>query len=137
VEAAEGSGALITAGAALEQGRDVLAVPGPITLATSYGVNGLLRDGAAPFLVAKDLWDRLPAGARPSGGTHPRLGLPADLAPTERRVAELLQHEVLGPDELGLRLGLAAGDVLALVTALELRGVVESLPGPRYRARPR
>ena len=49
VEAAVGSGALITAGTALEQGREVLAVPGPITSAVSAGTNRLVRDGAAPY----------------------------------------------------------------------------------------
>ena len=47
----------------------------------------------------------------------------------------MLRTESPGPDELGARLGLAAGDVLALVTALELRGLGESSPGPRVRAR--
>jgi DNA processing protein len=49
IEAAVGGGALITAEAALEQGKDVLAVPGPVTSPTSVGPNRLLRDGAARF----------------------------------------------------------------------------------------
>ena len=55
VEAASGSGALITADAALEQGRDVLAVPGNITSHTSVGTNRLIRDGAIPVLDTVDL----------------------------------------------------------------------------------
>jgi DNA processing protein len=55
IEAAVGSGALITANAALEQGREVLAVPGPITSNVSVGTNRLIRDGASPYLEPVDL----------------------------------------------------------------------------------
>ncbi|HEX5631847.1 MAG TPA: DNA-processing protein DprA, partial [Gemmatimonadales bacterium] len=78
VEAAQASGALITAGTALEQGREVLAVPGPITSPTSVGTNTLIRDGATPFLVPDDLWRLLPATAsRPATSERPRIPAPA------------------------------------------------------------
>jgi len=71
VEAAKASGALGTARLALEQGREVWAVPGPVTHATSVGTNGLLRAGAAHLAcVAQDVLDELPAPCRV------RLGLP-------------------------------------------------------------
>lgn len=71
VEAAKASGALGTARLALEQGREVFAVPGPVTLPTSIGTNGLLRAGAAHIAcVAQDVLDELPAV------TRVRLGLP-------------------------------------------------------------
>ena len=60
VEAAVGSGALITAGTALDQGRDVMAVPGPITSPLSTGCNRLLRDGATPYLEPADLASSIP-----------------------------------------------------------------------------
>lgn len=60
VEAAEGSGTLITVGAALAQGRDVMAVPGPITSLTSVGTNRLIRDGAEPLLDPADLLAHYP-----------------------------------------------------------------------------
>ena len=72
VEAAKASGALGTARLALEQGREVFAVPGPVTHATSVGTNGLLRAQAAHIAcVAQDVLDQLPAV------TRVRLGLPA------------------------------------------------------------
>ena len=121
---------LITVGAALEQGRDVLAVPGPITVRTSVGVNGLIRDGATPFLGAEDLERFLPSPpARRNASAAPASMLPADLPAGERRVAEQLMAGDVDTDQLAERLGLAAADTLALVTALELRGLVEPLPG--------
>jgi DNA processing protein len=144
VEAALKSGALITARCALEQGRDLLAVPGPITSPTSVGANGLLRDGGAPFVVEADLWDRLDyrpapvaglpappdATARPRARARP---LPPGLTPVERRAAEFLTVRPMAPEELAGHLRLGAGDTLAIATALELRGLLEALPGPRFR----
>lgn len=77
VEAAEGSGTLITVGAALVQGRDVMAVPGPITSLTSVGTNRLIRDGAEPLLDPADLLAHYPevAGAADNAEvTGPALG---------------------------------------------------------------
>ena len=68
VEAAAGSGALITAEAALEQGREVLAVPGPMTSRTSVGANRLIRDGATPLLEPADLFHHYPELAGPALG---------------------------------------------------------------------
>src|SRR5580765_7220430 len=69
VEAASGSGALITAVAALEQGRDVLAVPGNITSHTSVGTNRLIRDGAIPVMEEEDLLGLYPEAGERRGGT--------------------------------------------------------------------
>ena len=69
VEAAAGSGALITADAALEPGREVMAVPGTITSPTSVGTNRLIRDGAAPVLEPADLLGFYPEAGGRSGGT--------------------------------------------------------------------
>ena len=74
VEAAAGSGTLITVDAALSQGRDVMVVPGAITSATSVGTNRLLRDGATPFLEAADLLAAFPEvrpPPRPEGAPAP------------------------------------------------------------------
>src|SRR6476661_5507757 len=94
VEAALGSGALITAGTALDQGREVMAVPGPVTSSLSVGCNRLLRDGATPYLEPADLAqlypeltfpaDRLAEDAR---GPQP---LPHTLTTAERNVAQAL-----------------------------------------------
>jgi DNA processing protein len=96
VEAARPSGSLITATAALDAGREVLAVPGLITADTSVGTNGLIRDGCPPFLTSEDLWSRVP-GASPVSSTTSRLEpfrrrVPEGLSAVESRIAQTLLH---------------------------------------------
>jgi DNA processing protein len=137
VEAAIGSGALITAGTALDQGRDVMAVPGPVTSALSTGCNRLLRDGATPYLEPADLVHFYPEVAFPPDPAQatesgPRR-LPDSLSKAERSVAESLGPEPVVLDTLVERVGQPVGRVLALLCALEVQGVVEQSPGRRFR----
>ena len=141
VEAAHGSGALITAGTALDQGREVMAVPGPITSATSAGTNALLRDGAEPLLEVADLLGHytdcvhrhaLAPGATPvrhAEPVRPRVAIPDALAP----VAACLGPELVHIDAIALVSGLAPGDCLASLAQLELLGAVEQHPGGLFR----
>lgn len=135
VEAATGSGALITAGTALEQGRDVVAVPGPITSSLSDGCNRLLRDGATPYLEPADLAQLYPEIAFESQAAGPvaRPALPASLSHAERRLAELLGPEPVHLDSILPRAGYPVGELLALLCGLELQGVVIQEPGRRFR----
>ena len=124
VEARERSGALITADFALEEGRDVLAVPGEITSSLSAGTNALLRLGASPLLGAGDVLELL--GIDPS---------PPSTAP-EGDAATVLERLCEGPtaaDELVRTTGLAAGAVAAALTELELAGRVTE-EGGLYRS---
>jgi DNA processing protein len=137
VEAAEGSGALITATTALEQGRDVMAVPGNITSPFSVGANHLIRDGAEPLLSSDDLLAHYPEAIRPAEGfisrppaTQP---LPDHLTDNDRALAELLGAEPVVLDDLVGRSGRAPQDVLAVLCSLEIAGVVEQQPGNRFR----
>ena len=137
VEAAEGSGALITAGTALDQGRDVMAVPGPITSPSSVGTNRLIRDGAEPLLSSDDLLAHYPEAVRPAEGfaslpSAPR-ALPEGLGAVERAVAALLGAEPLPLDEIVGRSGRSPQDLLAALCALEIAGVVEQRPGQAFR----
>ena len=128
VEAALKSGALVTASAALEQGREVMAVPGPIYSDTSAGTNRLIRDGAAPWLEALDLFAHFP-GVQP---VHPKPATRADLALTGGGGSEPLRAALAdGPlplDALASRSGLGAAGVLSRLTALELEGVLARRP---------
>jgi DNA processing protein len=137
VEAAAGSGALITAGTALDQGREVMAVPGPITSPVSTGCNRLLRDGATPYLEPADLFAHYPEAAfvpEPELVTGDGLrGLPETLSADERAVAELLGREAVHLERLVEQAGRPVGALLAVLCGLELQGVVEQQAGRRFR----
>ena len=136
VEAAVGSGALITAGAALDQGREVMAVPGNITSAVSAGSNRLIRDGAAPVLDAADVLQHFPELAtipgRIAAPTFKR-PLPAGLLPEERELAGLFGPDAVHPDDLALRSRRPIAEVLGLISGLEIAGVIERCPGRLFR----
>jgi DNA processing protein len=143
VEMGEKSGAMHTVTYALEQGREVFAVPGPIGSPTSAGTNQLLKEGARLVTSAADVLEELrgvgatvPTPAAPKPGEElvaaPR-PLPADLAPEEARVAAALADEPRHVDDLSVQTDLAPSNVLAALLGLELKGLVESLPGKHYR----
>jgi DNA processing protein len=118
VEAGHRSGALITASHALELGRTVAAVPGPIDAPSSAGSNELLRDGAVVIATADDALALV-------GLTAPRTRPAAELSPDERRVWEALAGGALDLDALTHRSALPVRQCLAAITALELAGAVE------------
>ena len=123
VEARERSGALITADLALEEGREVFAVPGEITSALSHGTNALLRLGAIPATRVEDVLEAI--GVAPD---EARI-LPV---PAEPRVASVHAAVVDAPatvDELVRRTGLGAGHVAAALAELELLGLVSQDAG--------
>lgn len=115
VEARERSGALITADFALEQGREVFAVPGEITSALSAGSNALLALGASPYTSSQDLLDALGIEAP----TAPKV----EFGSGAERVLERLRQFPAGADELQRSTGLEAGALAAALTELELAGV--------------
>ncbi|HEY8259136.1 MAG TPA: DNA-processing protein DprA [Gemmatimonadales bacterium] len=134
VEAAAGSGALITAGTALEQGRDVLAVPGPITSAVSVGTNRLIRDGATPYLEPADLLQHYPEATPIDRTTEPAgPDLPGTLTADERDVARLLGPDSVHIDDIASRLARPVSGVLAVLCGLEIAGIAEQLPGKMFR----
>ncbi len=131
VEAAQGSGALITVNSALSQGKDVMAVPGPIDSQTSVGCNRLIRDGAEPLLAVEDLLAHFPecATLTPAAAAlvQARIAAPArpeGLSPAEHRILELLVPGGSAPDRLVDRSGLSTAEALAALGGLELRGLV-------------
>ena len=121
VEAREASGALITADFALEEGREVFAVPGEITSALSAGTNALLRLGAAPLTSAADVLESL--GIAPSEAPPPEVG------PEAAALLELVRDEPSSADALTRVSGLDAGAVGAALVELELAGLVAESAG--------
>lgn len=126
VEARARSGALITADFALEDGREVFAVPGEITSALSRGTNELLRLGAAPLLEPGDVLALLGLEEAPVRSV-------ALLSEQAKSVRELLADHAVSIDELSERSGLAADAVAAALVELELSGEVVCAEGV-YRA---
>jgi DNA processing protein len=132
VEAAEGSGSLITVDFALEQGREVFAVPGAVHAATSGGVNRLLKEGAHLVTGIEDilqvLWPRQP-------GRTLRKALDSgvdELDPKTRKVFGELSENPLHIDELAGISGLTPMEVSTILLNLELNGGVQQLPGMRF-----
>jgi DNA processing protein len=125
VEAREASGALITADLALEEGREVFAVPGEITSSLSAGSNALLRLGATPLTSAGDVLEAfgLERAARDT----------LELSKQAARLLARIRDGPSGADELARSTGLAAGEVSVLLAELELAGAVHESAGV-YRA---
>jgi len=129
VEARERSGALITADLALDEGRDVLAVPGEITSQLSKGTNQLLRLGAVPVTSAADVLDVL--GIEAAAASPER----SPLEPRLERVRAVVADAATTADEVAHALGESAQVVAAVLVELQLLGVVEEVDGV-YRTSP-
>jgi DNA processing protein len=125
VEARERSGALITADFALEEGRDVLAVPGEITSSLSAGTNALIRLGAAPVTCAGDVLELF--------HLEPAKPESASLAPTARALLERLRDGAMTADELVRASGVEPAAASAVLVELELERRV-ALEDGVYRA---
>jgi DNA processing protein len=126
VEARERSGALITADLALEEGREVMAVPGEITSRLAAGTNALLRLGATPVTGAADVLDALGVVPPPPA---PPAGAPVVLAASTEAVRALVADAPVAFDELVRRTGLDASVVSAALVELELRGLATEADG--------
>src|SRR5690348_2324346 len=136
VEAAEGSGALITAGAALDLHKEVMAVPGSVFSPLSVGTHGLLRDGAGLVQNARDVLAALDRGGEVLDDP---LAAPANLGfrlPRERDgiLSHLSDVLALNAAELARKLQLPVAEVLGRLTALELEGAVTRHQGGYLRA---
>jgi DNA processing protein len=139
VQAGERSGALITAGFALNLGREVLAVPGHADQPVSRGVHQLLRDGAAVVESARDVLRELgeSTGEETCAVQGSLFGPGAGSTSRGGRGAAVYLREALecGPelvDELARVTGIAVSEALAILCRMELGGMVRSLPGHRY-----
>ncbi len=130
VEAGEKSGSLITARCALEQGRDVLAVPGNVLTGRNKGGHALLRDGARVVESAADVLDEL--GLQPGGPERTGDGRADDPV-----LAALTAGESSDLDEISARTGLSVVELLPRLLELELRGELSREPGGRFLRRVR
>ena len=131
VEAAEKSGSLITAHFALEQGRDVYAVPGNVTQSGSRGTNWLIKQGAKLVENAADILEDAP---RSRVAVTPSLAPPPapDLPPAEAAVMTLLADAPCQIDDLVSRSQLTPAELSAMLLRLELQGLIQQLPGKHF-----
>ncbi len=149
VEATERSGSLITARLASEQNREVMAIPGNITSATSYGTNYLIKSGAKLVQQWQDVVAELPAEIAANilpppvdpaangtpGPRQPEL-VPAGLSDNEQKVWSLLAaDDSTHIDILLENSGLSFGDLNAALVSLDIRDLIRVLPGKHYARR--
>ena len=139
-EAAVSSGSLITAKLALEQGREVFALPGSVKEARCRGSNGLIREGATLVECAADILHALQPQVEPSWRTRMRPdAMPSvvsgRLGPDEQRVYDALSYDAMSVDAVIEQTQLSAAQVSATLLSLELRGQIRQLPGQQYLRR--
>jgi DNA processing protein len=145
VEAGENSGTRVTARCALEQNRDVFAVPGNVTTKNAWGPNTLIKQGAKLVATWEDVWEDLPSQVRLeveskwelASQEQPAASLfeEAPLPPAEALVMKALRHdEALQIDEIMEKLEpeLSSSEVFTALFELELAGRVKQLPGKNY-----
>ena len=132
VEAAPGSGSLITAEFALEQGREVFAMPASPLSPVSGGVNQLLKDGAQLVTDATDICSVLWPQSRPRQQRQREEAFAGTLVGNARTLYACLEKTPLHIDSLVRKSGLTPNEVSAILLHLELQGGVEVLPGQRF-----
>lgn len=135
VEATRKSGSLITASLALEQGRDVFAVPGSIESFKSTGTHFLIKQGAGLIENSDDILEDLGLGYRPVqqkcdfGGMSDTM---PELNDSEQKIFSMLGDYPIHIDEIARQGGMDAGEVSSVLMELELRGLIRQLMGKMF-----
>ncbi|HKF21155.1 MAG TPA: DNA-processing protein DprA, partial [Candidatus Angelobacter sp.] len=147
VEAGEYSGTRITARCALEQSRELFAVPGNVTNRNSWGPNTLIKQGAKLTATWEDVWEELPAAVReqlesegsPAASDEKPLAPPSmfqeEMSPKERKLLTVIrQDEAIHIDQIIERVEpeLSSSEVFAILFELEMSGKIRQLPGKNF-----
>lgn len=128
-EAAKKSGTMITANWALDDGREVFAVPGSIFAETSEGTNRLIKQGAYPATCAADVLSVLGIDEPDEEKQHEEQ---QELTRNGKKILAAVKDAELTLDDLAQKTGISPMDLLAELTELEMDGVLTVLPGPKY-----
>ena len=131
VEAADRSGALLTAEHALDQGREVFAVPGNINSKTSQGTNAIIKQGAKLVTSAEDIMEEFKFLV-PRKAAVPERDIVLKLDENQRKIFEVLSHEPIQIDKIVKRSGLTVSHALEILLDLELNGHVRQLSGKMF-----
>jgi DNA processing protein len=132
VEAAAHSGSLITARMALEQGREVFAIPGSIHSPLSKGCHQLIKQGAKLVESAQDILEEL-VGYKSERSSMQAVSLEDLVDPVQQKILTAMGYDPVGMDLLAERVGLDAAMLNAQMLQLEMEGLIEMLPGAIYR----
>ncbi|NCO82814.1 MAG: DNA-protecting protein DprA [Nitrospirae bacterium CG_4_10_14_3_um_filter_44_29] len=130
VEAAANSGSLITAGCALEQGKEIFAVPGNINSATSKGTNELLKKGAKLVQSAEDIIEELAPVLK--GYIRTREKADIELTVEEKKLCDIMTAEPKHVDILLRESRMPAQTALGILLCLELKGIVKQTEGKKF-----
>lgn len=129
VEAAQKSGSLITADFALEQGREVFAVPGSIMSPYSRGTHKLIKQGAKLVEDVGDILNELRMDTCCIGEDAPEKPDGSSLLEAERALFDLIDFQPVHLEQLLERSGKTSGEINSIITRLELKGLISTLPG--------
>ena len=138
VEAEEVSGTSITANLALEQGKELFAVPGNITSPTSVGTNRLIKSGAVPVTCSEDVleqfdgYDIAEYNPLPETPDIHETGEETEEDAPEKLILQAVRTDALTPDEISLKTGLSLSQITGVLTIMEIAGLVEMTPGHKY-----
>ena len=129
-EASLKSGALITANLTLEQGRELMCIPGLITNPNTEGIYKLLKNGATLVTCAQDILEALNWEIKPAEQLKMDL---SDLNEDEQKVVDAIEIEEKGFDEIINLTKINTDDLLMILTTLELKGIIKQTAGDRYK----
>ncbi len=134
VEAARRSGSLITASYALDENREVCAVPGPARAESSAGTHALIKEGARLVESAADILEAIHV-PKPAASVRTHSGAGEMLSEREQALFSLLGSKPVYIDELAQRSGLTLQAIMPALLTLELKEMIEGLPGNYFMAR--